>query len=32
MKKKIFEFKYPEKLLEEVYPKVPKGWTGEKVI
>lgn len=32
MKKKIFEFKYPEKLLEEVYPKVPKGWAGEKVI
>ena len=32
MKKKIFEFRYPKKLLEEVYPKVPKGWTGEKII
>jgi len=32
MKKKIFEFRFPEKLLEEVYPKVPKGWGTEKVI
>ena len=32
MKKKIFEFRYPAKLLEEVYPKVPKGWGKEKVI
>lgn len=32
MKKKIFEFKYPAKILETVYPKVPKNWGVEKVI
>ncbi|HOL41310.1 MAG TPA: DUF1064 domain-containing protein [Methanospirillum sp.] len=28
LKKKIFEFRYPSMLLEEVYPKIPKGWSG----
>jgi len=26
MKKKIFEFRYPDKRLEMVFPKLPKGW------
>jgi len=29
MKKKIFEFRYPDKRLEMVFPKLPKGWGKE---
>lgn len=32
LKKKIFEYKYPDKILEMVFPKLPKGWGKEYVI
>lgn len=32
IKKKLFEYKYPAILLEEVYPRVPKDWMKERVI
>jgi hypothetical protein len=32
MKKKIFEFRFPDKRLEMVFPKLPKGWGKEFII
>lgn len=32
LKKKLFEYKFPGKRLEMVYPKLPKGWGKEYVV